>query len=66
MSDKDYQWLLANLIAERDKIFNQIALLEDAEHRQYHFDMYGVSTNAEMIREVIAIVKGLDKWHIGG
>lgn len=63
MKVRDYQDLLANLIAERDKIFNQIAILESEKERRYHFSMYGVSTNAEMIREVTAVLAQEGKWH---
>ena len=64
MTIRDYQNLLGNLIAERDKIFNQIALLNDPEARKHHRSMYGVSTNAEMIREVKAVCVQAGKWHI--
>ena len=63
MTIREYQELLANLIAERDKIFNQIALLKSEAEQRHHFSMYGVSTNAEMIREVTAVLAQAGKWH---
>ena len=64
MTVRDYQTLLGNLIAQRDKIFNQIALLKDPKARKHHRSMYGVSTNAEMIREVTPVLVAHGKWHL--
>ena len=66
MTTREYQELLADLIAERDKIFNQIALLKSEVEQRHHFSMYGVSTNAEMIREVTAVLAQDGKWHYPG
>ena len=64
LSIRNKQWLLANLIAERDKIFNQISMLKVESQRKYHFSRYHASTNCEMIREISEVVRQSGKWHI--
>ena len=62
MTIREYQNLLANLIAERDKVWNQIALLPENE-RKMQFTMFRLSVNAEMIREVSAVLAQEGKYH---
>ena len=64
MTIREYQDLLGNLIAERDRIFNQISMVKNEKERKHHFSMYQVSTNASMIREVSTYLTYHKKWHI--
>ena len=65
MTDEhSYSYWLANLIAERDKIWNQIATIEDSEQRQIEFSRYrATSLCMQMIREISAVCEQDGHWH---
>ena len=65
MSDKHgYSYWLANLIAERDKMWNRIALIEDPKQRDSEFFRYrATSLCMQMIRELSAICAQDGYWH---
>ena len=64
MTIREYQELLGNLIAERDKVNNQIAMVKDKKERQHHRSMFQLSTNASMIREVSGLLAQHGLWRI--
>ena len=64
MKDHYYSYWLANLIAERDKIWNQISLIDDPKQRQLEFDRFRMTSLCmQMIYEITGMCSQSGHWH---